>query len=529
MLTKQQIKERLDVKQFYSRFLPDLEPSVDDPTELKGTCSFQDGLVHKFVINQENGMWACDDCDSVGNPLQFYMRLKGKDEKETLEDFEKFVLEDGEAENSKGQLIGMEPTGGQCPLDQTLPNTNVHKPPPECNPQEGGLTFPDIVSGLAGEFADLYSQYLEVPRHFLYMSFLTCAGSILSSRLTLESEIHPQPRFYMLLLGESADVRKSTAILKATEFFQEAVQNFSMCWGVGSAEGLQRILTRNNQSQLLLSLDEFGQFVAKCKIQSSVLLQCVNTLFEANRYESHTRTTSIEVRNSYLSILAASTIQTYERTWNSAFTDIGFNNRLFLVPGIGQKKFSIPGKIPDQEKTKLVDKFNEISLKIGERLELKITDIAQSLYDKWYMNLPRSIHSKRLDTYALRFMPLLAINEDKDEVDEEIVLKVIQLCDWQFRVRKEHDPIDADTMIAKMEEKIRRALAKGPKNNRDLQRAVHYTRDGIWTYNAGLKNLMIESEVIEFGKRMYRLASNNERSMSPGLSPHTGRGNKYLN
>jgi hypothetical protein len=509
-LTKKQIKERLDVTKFYSRFLPDLKPSEDDPAELKATCPFKEDPVHKFNITLPKGMWACGDCGLKGNLLQFYMRLNGKNAQEAFEDLEKMVKEDEEAERSKGQLIEMVPSGGQCPLDQTLsPNSNPHNPTPECNPEEGGLTFPDIISGLAGQFADLYSQYLEVPRHFLYMSFLTCAGSILSSRLTLESEIHPQPRFYILLLGESADVRKSTAILKATDFFQEAVQNFSMCWGVGSAEGLQRILTRNNQSQLLLSLDEFGQFVAKCKIQSSVLLQCVNTLFEANRYESHTRTTSIEVRNSYLSILAASTIQTYERTWNSAFTDIGFNNRLFLVPGSGQKKFSIPGKIPDQEKTKLVNKFNEISLKIGERLELPTTPEAQNVYDKWYMNLPRSIHAKRLDTYALRFMPLLAINEDKDEVDEEIVLKVIQLCDWQFRVRKEHDPIDADTMVAKMEEKIRRALAKEPKTNRDLKRSVHYTRDGIWIYNTAIKNLKGEGEVINGRSNTLKLAGNN--------------------
>ena len=52
------------------------------------------------------------------------------------------------------------------------------------------------------------------------------------------------------------------------------------------------------------------------------------------------------------------------------------------------------------------------------------------LYHHWYMNLDRSIHAKRLDTYALRFMMLLAVNEMKSTIDESIVDKSIKLMDW---------------------------------------------------------------------------------------------------
>ncbi len=38
------------------------------------------------------------------------------------------------------------------------------------------LTFPDIMTGVAGEYADLYSTYLEAPKHFFYISFLACLG-----------------------------------------------------------------------------------------------------------------------------------------------------------------------------------------------------------------------------------------------------------------------------------------------------------------------------------------------------------------
>ena len=152
----------------------------------------------------------------------------------------------------------------------------------ELDSKNDPLEFPsEVISGAAGEFANLYSQYLEVPRHFFFMSFLTCLGSLVADQLTLASELDPQPRLYTLLLGESGDDRKSTAISKTVNFFQETSAGFPVCWGVGSAEGLQKKLERGKK--LVLCLDEFKQFISKCKIDSSVLLPCVNTLFESPR------------------------------------------------------------------------------------------------------------------------------------------------------------------------------------------------------------------------------------------------------
>ena len=157
--------------------------------------------------------------------------------------------------------------------------------------------------------------------------------------LTLRSEIKPQPRLFTLILGESADDRKSTAIHKTCEFFHSTLtEGFNPSYGVGSAEGLQEIL--KGQENVLLCLDEFKQFASKCRIDGSVLLPCVNTLFESNRYESRTKKHRIELTNAYLCLLAASTVQTYEGMWSAQFTDIGFNNRLFTVIGKGERRFA---------------------------------------------------------------------------------------------------------------------------------------------------------------------------------------------
>jgi hypothetical protein len=371
--------------------------------------------------------------------------------------------------------------------------------------QETAITpFPTaVMAGVAGDFARLYGSYLESPPEFFFMAFLTCLGSILSGRVTLESELRPQPRLFTLLLGQSADDRKSTALSKAVGFFLEAMTDFPTCWGVGSAEGLQKKFEESNN--LLLCFDEFKQFVSKCRIQSSVLLPCTTTLFESNAYENRTKKTEVELRNAHLSILGASTVQTYEACWDSQFTDIGFNNRLFLVPGNAKRRFSFPPKIPDLEKQAIKKKLQNALAHSGSNYwEIPIIPDAKELYHNWYLSQETgSVHTKRLDTYAMRLMILLTVNETGKSVTPEIVQKAITLCDWQKEMRQLHDPVDADSVTAKIEEKIRRALSKGPKTDRELKQRTNANRAGLWFYESAKKNLQIANEVF-FDKKIKR-------------------------
>jgi hypothetical protein len=253
------------------------------------------------------------------------------------------------------------------------------------------IAFPaSVMSGVAGDFAQLYAKHLESPPHFFYFAFLTCLGLFLADKLTLASEIAPQPRLYVLLLGESADERKSTVLNKVVDFFRHSLEGFPVCWGIGSAEGLQKRLAQGNR--LLLCFDEVKQFISKCKIEGSVLLPCVNTLFESNHYENRTKTTDIYLEKVYLAMLGASTVATYENTWSSQFTDIGFGNRLFLVPGSGERRFSLPAKIPEPERNHLKQRLGQILRHVAERLEFSLTRPAWEVYDQWYLGLEKSVH-----------------------------------------------------------------------------------------------------------------------------------------
>jgi len=353
--------------------------------------------------------------------------------------------------------------------------------------------FPfSIVSGIAGDFADLYSQYIEAPKEFLFTGFLCSLGSILAGKVSVKSELRFDTNLYIVFLGDSAKERKSSSIEASIGFFHEFFPNvLSTSWGVGSAEGLQTRLKNTEQGRLLLAIDEMDGFVNKCKIQGSILLQAANILFEKTHYENTTKDSKVVIDNAHLSIIGATTKAIYDRLWDERFIRIGFINRIFLVPGISEPKFPVPQKIPIEEKKSLAKRTAKILSDVGERLSLEISREAEKEFNEWYFSIRRedTEHAKRLDTYALRFMPLLALNDGKKEIDLETTQKAITLMNWQKNIRETFDPIDSTNEVARTEEKIRRLLKVGDQSTRELKRNLHIERIGVWFFNKAIGNL----------------------------------------
>lgn len=371
----------------------------------------------------------------------------------------------------------------------------------------------EVMTGAAGMFARSYAAYLETPEPFLFMNYLTLLGHILSNRVTLKSEIIPQPRLYTVNLGESADTRKTTSINKTAIFFLEVIDpgEINSIWGVGSAEGLAKAFNQN--PRVILILDELKAIVQKMRIDASVLLPCVNTLFELNCYHSLVKNHDIKIDEAELCLLAASTLETYRNMFTSQFLDIGFINRLFIVIGDSQRKFSIPQPMPEQDKEALRTDLREVlrfvgSITVNGRYAMPIDPQAQEIFDAWYFSLEQSTFAKRLDTYGHRLMPLLAVNEMKHTITPEIVQRTVTLLNYQLAARKFADPIDADNAVARLEERIRRLLAGGPKSKRDLEKHGHKNRVGTWFWSTAINNLKNAHEIEFDGKtKIYRRLS----------------------
>jgi hypothetical protein len=78
--------------------------------------------------------------------------------------------------------------------------------------------------------------------------------------------------------------------------------------------------------------------------------------------------------------------------------------------------------------------------------------------------------------------------------------------DWQHKARQAHDPLDCDTLQAKVEAAIRRALStRGPLTRRELARYAHAERVGTYFFQQALQALR-EAGEIAFDPKTKRFA-----------------------
>jgi len=393
-------------------------------------------------------------------------------------------------------------TPGQRPpgMDPTRPKDKLPKAAVEAHNPLIPIFPEEVMTGAAGAFARCYASYLETPKPFLFLNYLTLLGHVVSDKITLASEIAPQPRLYTINLGESSDTRKTTSINKVHSFFLDVVkpEDINLIFGVGSAEGLAKVFNKNHRG--ILVLDELKALVQKMRIDSSVLLPCINTLFELNLYHSLTKNHGFKIDNAELCLLAASTVDTYRSMFTSQFLDIGFVNRLFIIIGGSERKFAIPQVVPEHQKEALRSDLREVlrfveSISQAGRHPLPLTSEARDIFEGWYFGLEKSIYGKRLDTYGHRLMILLAVNGMQATITPEIAKKTVALLDYQLAARRFADPIDADNYLAKVEEKIRRLLTNGPLQKRDLEKHGHKHRVGSWLWSMAIKNLITGGEI----------------------------------
>ena len=363
------------------------------------------------------------------------------------------------------------------------------------------LVFPaHAMVGSIGDLARLLAKGTEVPEEFYFAAALTMLGAMCAGRLTLNLAFDVDPRLYTVLLGDSYSVKKSTAAKKTVALFETleprpAVQN-----GVASAEGLARIL--KNSPNLVLAYDELQMFIQKSQVTASTLLPVVTSLYEQNNWDNATKVAkySVKIEGAHLSLLGCCTSDTYARMWSPQAIAIGFLNRLFIVNADRRVKVAWPAP-PSQ--TDLQAIRERIQRQLG-RLpkQYEITPAGKLAWQQWYNNVPATEHARRLDTIGFRLLGLIALTTDKDVIDGEVVRIVTAILDYELNIRTLTDPIDADSIIAKLEEGIRRQLAKrGDLNERKLRQFTGADKKGLWAFNQAMANLKAARDIEKVGDK----------------------------
>lgn len=382
--------------------------------------------------------------------------------------------------------------------------------------------------GLGGDFVNLYGPRLESPPEFLFASWHACFGAAISPFVRLDSVLNLPPRIYVVNLGSSAVPRKSTSIKVAIKSWQPRPiagvpidAPFRVEMGLGSVEGFVRVFNGWSQKEggdtrpTLIVYDELRSFVEKSKQKNSTLLPFLTSMFEGEDYDNTTVNRLATVRGCQIALVGACTLETFADMWTSEFMSIGFPNRLFLVKGDPQRRISLPENPPESAVENFQDDMWRLVDEIRKRHRegkgrIGLSPDAKQRWDDYYQSsamLSSSVYSKRLDTYAFKWMMLLALSQGEFEISQVTVDRAIELIEYQHEIRKRYDPIDTENKYAQMEEKIRRHVRAHDgrfAKRRALFQACNAQRVGTFVFDNAIENLVKSGELVSNGKKAWR-------------------------
>jgi len=272
--------------------------------------------------------------------------------------------------------------------------------------------------------------------------------------------------------------------------------------GFGSAEGLLSTLERGNgneHSPTTIHLDEINVLASKTDIKGSAGIAIFHKLFDDHDYDrplANGRGSS--VRNAFLSLIGASTLEDFTKTWSVKHEDAGFFSRLLLVGGdVGERRISRPQNPDPEQLTSLVREIHFCISKLREApLTLRMDLEAQELWDSFHNTFGDGPEWNRIDTYGLRLMVVQAALQEEKSVTKANVQRIIGFLEYEVAVRQVVSPVIADNRTAQMEELIRRYLPEGHTNSkRELQRRTNYQRLGIETFAQAIRNMLMNEEI----------------------------------
>jgi hypothetical protein len=149
---------------------------------------------------------------------------------------------------------------------------------------------------------------------------------------------------------------------------------------------------------------------SKTDINGSAGITPLHKLFDGHDCDHPLAKGNYEVRNAYLSLIGASTLEDFTKAWSGKHEDAGFFGRLLLVAGDADKRIPRPVDPDARVLAALVEEVkHRVSSVIKTRLVLRVDKDADELWAKFYESFGDGPEWNRIDTYGFRLMAVQAV------------------------------------------------------------------------------------------------------------------------
>jgi Protein of unknown function (DUF3987) len=384
-----------------------------------------------------------------------------------------------------------------------------------CHPEESVQSdvikpFPESAwSGLFGEWRKMIQPCTEASLESIWSAFLLAAGMVIGQKVWRYTPRAIYPNFYILLIGQTGDSRKSTVLWLASELLRHAGEEVELLEGVVSSEGLIEALAKHDGTKALVFADEFRGLLAVAHRKGTQdLIPRFNSLYYCPEKSSVNRvknpTTAVRP---FQSIITATPQEYIEDILGELEIAGGFLNRCLIITGEEQPPKPVV-KTPDD------DVWAEQAMKLCKACEkassghMEFDADALSLWNKFYVEWKterRQMRAKDAQLTARTFEHILKIAivytvlAEEVTISKETLKTAIKIGGWlQSNTTRLFAATGLDR-LGRCEHLILDMLLRAKEQRmwrRDLQRAV-----GSRGYNGEMFGRALRS--LEFSERVY--------------------------
>jgi hypothetical protein len=345
--------------------------------------------------------------------------------------------------------------------------------------------------------------------YFMWMPTAVLMMNYLGTKVTVPFSSW-KPSFYIVLIGKKARTHKTSSIKDAMKFleyggslamYSKNIKNAdgkSLVWQVGSPEGLGTDMMRTNCKNAVLSYGELSTLVGKARIEGSSMKSALLDLYESDNFSNSIKikkdTFSIDPGSYVTTLITATTDKKFTELWSQlAGEDSGLNDRFTWV---------LEPQILPEKKLENTVNYNEAAMATRRIMDKAITKGRYEFFDKTPLQRILLVYGPRQVARAEKWALYFAIDLQKDEIDEDCVLRGIEMVKYEEAVKDYLLTFEAKNDESAIQQGVVRLLKKnsGLMEKRDIVRALNANKYGGTIWDRSYNWLVNSGHIVEYGK-----------------------------
>ena len=279
------------------------------------------------------------------------------------------------------------------------------------------VDFPEAAwAGLFGQWRDMVGNKTEAPFPYLWAAFLQAVGLMVGRSVWRESPRPLYPNFFVLLLGQTGDSRKSTVEWFEHQLLTHLGVDVEILFGIVSTEGIIERLAQREGVKALGYSDEFRSLLSVAKRKGTQdILPRLQSLYSCPEKESvDRRQAPATAINPFFSLLAATPQDFIVDLIGELEVRGGFLNRFLIITGEEQPPKPIVSQPTPAEWGRLVEPLHGIQAEIDRNPQRReFEPEAEELWREFYIGWRkerRKWNSKAADLTSRTFEHVLKIS-----------------------------------------------------------------------------------------------------------------------